>query len=118
MDCEIKITGDIMKAELIGEIDHHSVKPIREKIEDAVAIHRPKTLLLDFGKITFMDSSGIGLVMGRCRKTQLYGGQVQVLRPSPQINKVMKLSGLYKLARFDDTEPNMFELGKCEREEV
>ncbi len=90
-----------MKAGLSGEFDHHSVKPVREMIDDAVDINRPRTLFLDFGGITFMDSSGIGLVMGRCRKTQLYGGKVEILRPSVQIKKVMKLSGMDRLAVID-----------------
>ena len=97
---------------------HFAAPQIRRMLDDVIRDPGITDVVLDLENLTFMDSSGIGLVMGRCRKTQLYGGQVQVLRPSPQINKVMKLSGLYKLARFDDTEPNMFELGKCERQEV
>ena len=101
MECEITMNGSVMKAALAGEIDHHSVRDVRERIDTELDINRPKTLFLDFGKITFMDSSGIGLVMGRCRKTQLYGGKVEILNPSPQIKKVMKLSGLERLAVID-----------------
>ncbi|MGN0115194.1 MAG: anti-sigma factor antagonist [Acutalibacteraceae bacterium] len=101
MECEITISGSVMKAALSGEIDHHSVRDVRERIDMELDINRPKTLFLDFGKITFMDSSGIGLVLGRCRKTQLYGGKVEILNPSPQIKKVMKLSGLEQLAVID-----------------
>ena len=101
MECEITMNGSVMKAALAGEIDHHSVRDVRERIDTELDINRPKTLFLDFGKITFMDSSGIGLVMGRCRKTQLYGGKVEILNPSQQIKKVMKLSGLERLAVID-----------------
>lgn len=101
MECEITVSGSVMKAALSGEIDHHSVRDVRERIDMELDINRPKTLFLDFGKITFMDSSGIGLVLGRCRKTQLYGGKVEILNPSPQIKKVMKLSGLERLAVID-----------------
>lgn len=104
MECQITVTGDIMKAELIGEIDHHSVAPIREEIDRETEVNRPKTLFLDFSKISFMDSSGIGLVMGRCRKTQLYGGRVEVLNPSKSIKKVMKLSGLERLCKIIDSD--------------
>lgn len=105
MECEITVSGSVMKAALSGEIDHHSVREVRERIDMELDINRPKTLFLDFGKITFMDSSGIGLVLGRCRKTQLYGGKVEILNPSPQIKKVMKLSGLERLAVID-AKPN------------
>lgn len=104
MECEITLNGSIMKAALSGEIDHHSVRDVRERIDMELDINRPKTLFLDFGKITFMDSSGIGLVLGRCRKTQLYGGKVEILNPSPQIKKVMKLSGLERLAVIDEKQ--------------
>ena len=105
MECEINVSGSVMKAALSGEIDHHSVRDVRERIDMELDINRPKMLFLDFGKITFMDSSGIGLVLGRCRKTQLYGGKVEILNPSPQIKKVMKLSGLERLAVID-AKPN------------
>ena len=101
MECEITVSGSVMKAALSGEIDHHSVRDVRERIDMELDINRPKTLFLDFGKITFMDASGIGLGLGRCRKTQLYGGKVEILNPSPQIKKVMKLSGLERLAVID-----------------
>ena len=55
-------------------------------------------LILDFRDVTFMDSSGIGLVMGRYRQMQFQGGQVQVVNTSPQRYKVMRIAGLDRLA--------------------
>ncbi|MBE6855179.1 MAG: STAS domain-containing protein [Ruminococcus sp.] len=89
-----------LTAFLSGEIDHHSAKTIREEIDLAVSEQIPKELWLDFRDVSFMDSSGIGLVMGRVRLMELHGGQVSVCNPSAHISKVMRLSGIDRLARL------------------
>lgn len=82
---------------LNGEIDHHSTLEIRDKIDTAAREALPDELVLDFGGVSFMDSSGIGLVMGRYKTMQELGGRVAVINPSPSIKRVMKFSGLDKL---------------------
>lgn len=100
MAVEIQIKDDVVRAYLSGEIDHHSAAEIREKIDESVIQARPKELVLDFALVTFMDSSGIGLVMGRFRLMQETGGKVILQNlPSP-LKKVMKLAGLDRLAEF------------------
>lgn len=89
-----------LTAFLSGEIDHHSAKTIREEIDLAVGEQIPKELWLDFRDVSFMDSSGIGLVMGRVRLMELHGGQVVVSNPSAHISKVMRLSGIDRLAKL------------------
>lgn len=89
-----------LTAFLDGEIDHHSAKSIREEIDLAVSEQLPKELWLDFRSVSFMDSSGIGLVMGRVRLMSLHGGQVAVCNPSAHISKVMRLSGIDRLAKL------------------
>lgn len=100
MSVRIETTDGIMHAHLSGEIDHHGAGPLRSKIDTAILQERPTALLLDFSDVTFMDSSGIGLVMGRYRLMQEAGGETEVTGVSPQIRKVMKLAGLDRLARF------------------
>ncbi len=100
MAVEIRIQDDVVQAYLSGEIDHHSAVQIREKIDESVIQASASRLILDFALVTFMDSSGIGLVMGRFRLMQETGGTVVLQNlPSP-IRKVMKLAGLDKLAEF------------------
>ena len=62
---EISIQGKCMTVFLDGEIDHHTAAPIRKQIDGEIDRLKPKLLVLDFGGVTFMDSSGVGLVMGR-----------------------------------------------------
>ena len=85
-------------AHLSGEIDHHSVQQLRADIDLAVERSRPAKLILDFDGVTFMDSSGIGLVMGRYKAVKSCGGCVIIENTGAQIKKVMRLAGLDRLA--------------------
>ena len=86
---------------LDGEIDHHAARELREEIDGALERARPAALVLDFRGVTFMDSSGIGLVMGRYRLMRQMDGTVTVANTSMHIRKVMRLAGLAKLAHIE-----------------
>lgn len=101
MSVDISVNGEVTTAYLSGEIDHHSVAAIREKIDVATERNMPSLLVLDFTGVNFMDSSGIGLVMGRYRNISRRGAKLHITGTSPQIYKVMKLSGIEKLATID-----------------
>ena len=94
----------MLTAYLEGEIDHHSVKPVREEIDNTIDRLQPKALALDFSGVTFMDSSGIGLVMGRYRKIAPYNAQLYLFNPPPSIAKVMRLSGIDKIAKIENSK--------------
>lgn len=96
MDVEIEINGTTLTAKLKGEIDHHSTVKIRLKIDSEIDKHHPQHLILDFTEVTFMDSSGIGLVMGRLKYVKLYGGNITVQNAPSHIGKVMHLAGIDK----------------------
>ena len=85
-------------AYLEGEIDHHNAAALRECIDEAVEKHRPETLRIDFGGVSFMDSSGVGLVIGRTSVMHALGGKVEVVNLTPQAYKVMRLAKLDQLA--------------------
>ena len=104
MNCRINFSENMLTAYLEGEIDHHSVKPVREEIDNTIDRLQPKALALDFSGVTFMDSSGIGLVMGRYRKIAPYNAQLYVFNPPPSIAKVMRLSGIDKIAKIENSK--------------
>lgn len=103
MSVEIKVNGEVITALLSGELDHHTAREMRTTIDSAVDLNMPTLLILDFSGISFMDSSGIGLVMGRFKNLSRSGAQLHITGASPQIYKVMKLAGLERLARLDKT---------------
>ncbi len=90
----------VATAFLSGEIDHHSAKQMRQAIDDFVTQNSPKLLILDFGGISFMDSSGIGIVMGRFKLMKSLGGGISIENTSPHIARVMKLAGLDRLTKM------------------
>ena len=97
MAVELDLSQDRITAYLSGEIDHHIAAGLRREIDGPVMADPPPLLVLDFGGVTFMDSSGIGLVMGRYRLMQLAGGRLSVTGASERIQKIMRLAGLDRL---------------------
>ncbi len=104
MAIRIQQTGEVLSAYLIGELDHHTAKEMREEIDDAIDLNMPTLLIIDFGEVSFMDSSGIGLVMGRYKKLMRTGATMHITGTSPQIYKVMRLAGIERLARLEQGE--------------
>ncbi len=100
MSINLDVGEESIVAYISGEIDHHSAKEIREVIDCAAERTSPKMLVLDFRGVTFMDSSGIGLVMGRYKLMSSLGGELEVVNVNSHIKKVMKISGLDNLAKI------------------
>ncbi len=101
MSIQINASDELVTVYLTGEIDHHSAREIREEIDRSLESNRPKMLVMDFKNVGFMDSSGIGLVMGRYKLMQAMDGAVKVVNTPNHIKKVMKLAGLDKLAAIE-----------------
>lgn len=102
MAVEIRTNGETVTAYLSGELDHHSAAAMREAIDRAIELNMPSKLVLNFKEISFMDSSGIGLVMGRYRNLAKTGAELHITGASPQIYKVMRLAGLERLAKLEE----------------
>lgn len=96
--------GEVLIAYLEGEIDHHTARQMRETIDREIELNMPSLLILDFGAVTFTDSSGVGLVMGRYRTISRSGGELHISSCSPQIYKMMKLAGIERLAKLEKSE--------------
>ncbi len=80
-----------------GEIDHHSAEKIRKEIDNIILEERPKLIIFDFSNVKFMDSSGIGLVLGRYRIMSAFGGKVSVRGASQSISRLFTMSGVDKI---------------------
>ena len=104
MAVTLEVTNEEITAYLSGEIDHHSAVELRRRIDEAVLAGTPEWLILDFSGVTFMDSSGIGLIMGRWRLMQEQGGRLTVRGVPKTLRKVMWVSGLDKLGVLEEKE--------------
>ncbi len=97
----INSKGEVLTVYLQGEIDHHSAAQMRAEIDKAVSFNMPSLLILDFSDVTFMDSSGIGLVMGRYKNLQKSGAKLNLMGLSGNNYKIMKLAGIDRLATLE-----------------
>lgn len=94
-------TGYFLRVKLKGDIDHHSAVAIRSGMDSLLYKIRPRRLYLDLSGVDFMDSSGLGLIMGRYALMKEIGGDVVVCEPCAGVERVMKLAGLEKLVRIE-----------------
>ena len=99
-----KITYDAesrsLLAELSGDIDHCTAKGLREPVDREIMQRITAHLILDFSGVGFMDSSGIGLIIGRYKLMNDLGGDIIVTDPTPEVRKVMELAGIGRLCRI------------------
>lgn len=95
----IKITSTPVRLTiaLSGEIDHHNAAALRLEADEAIQSTLASNIRLDFGEVTFMDSSGIGFVLGRYRIAESFGANIEVVNLSGRLYSMMKLAGLEKL---------------------
>lgn len=88
------------------ELDHHNALAIREKADKLIDRNNIKYIIFDFSGASFMDSAGIGVIMGRYRKVIFIGGKIAVANVSSSIDRIFKLSGLYKIIDKYETVEN------------
>jgi stage II sporulation protein AA (anti-sigma F factor antagonist) len=97
--------GRILVVNMAGELDHHSAENARMKIDNKIDEIGAASIIFDFSGVNFMDSSGIGVVIGRFRKISQFGGKVAVVNLKPQIKRVFELGGLFKIIKeYEDID--------------
>lgn len=100
------ISEETVTVSLSGEIDHHSARVLREEIDRKLDELRPQKLILDMSGIGFMDSSGLGLILGRHTKMKAFGGNLTLLDPSKGVERVLRLATADKIIPIERTEEN------------
>lgn len=99
MFLDFKMKKNILIVTLKGELDHNSAEEVRVKIDDKIDMNEVKNIILDFSGVSFMDSSGIGAVIGRYKKISQRGGKLFVSNVNNNVNKIFELAGLYKIIK-------------------
>ncbi len=97
MDMTTLFREDKMIIYLAGEIDHHSARSIRDCVDRLIISHVPKTLIIDLSGVDFMDSSGLGLVLGRYKKMCEIGGRMYLSGTNERAKKILKMAGVDKI---------------------
>ena len=97
MGIQYKNEGGLMTVELSGEIDHHTARDICREIDTKLVIFKPSRVHLDFGGVTFMDSSGLAVVAGRKRMCDTLKSEIYITNISGYPEKILRMSGADKL---------------------
>lgn len=82
---------------IVEEIDHHSARKIRDRADYEIQKYMPKTFIIDFSKVSFMDSAGIGMLIGRYKTVSMFGGKTYMKNVNRSIKKVFEMSGVLKI---------------------
>ncbi|MBQ8509914.1 MAG: anti-sigma factor antagonist [Clostridia bacterium] len=103
-DVRCELVGGQLHIAITGEIDHHNARSLRAKIDEKLYFYRPKLALLDVSEVSFMDSSGLGLILGRFTLTRELGGELRVINPSDSVGRILDLAGTSRLITIEKKE--------------
>lgn len=100
MNVKYNSNEKILILEITEEIDHHEVEKLRRKADDEITRYMPRKIIFDFNKVTFMDSAGIGMVLGRYKMIKMLGGTLKMINVSPVLKKIFEMSGITKICEI------------------
>ena len=83
--------------EVTEEIDHHEAEKIRRKADNEITRYMPRKVIFDFSNVSFMDSAGIGMVLGRYKMVKMIGGSLEMENVSTPLRKIFEMSGVSKI---------------------
>jgi stage II sporulation protein AA (anti-sigma F factor antagonist) len=93
--------GNDMLCSIHGDIDHHNARVIRMQIDDELYKQRPKKLTLDLSRVEIMDSSGLGLILGRFNKASEIGTEFTLLNPADSVRKILDVAGIARMIKIE-----------------
>ncbi len=102
MEITVTIKKEVLVVSLSGELDHHTAKKVKDLAEEVIKNKGIANLVFDFTNLTFMDSSGIGVVVGRYKLVSSLGGHVAIVNNSATIDRLLTMSGIKKIIAVAD----------------
>jgi len=104
LDIDLEVKKDVLCIRLKGELDHHSADLLREEVTNSIDKNGIQHLVLNLEQLSFMDSSGLGVILGRYKQIKQKNGEMIVCAISPAVKRLFELSGLFKIIRLDESE--------------
>lgn len=89
--------GRVITISLSGELDHHSAAKLRADIDKELEKYGYGDCIIDLSGVTFMDSSGLGVILGRYRLITDHGGTLAIRHPNKTVDRILKMSGIYSI---------------------
>ena len=97
MESEYLKQDKLLLIKITEEIDHHTTEKIRRKADRDITRYMPRKVVFDFDKVSFMDSAGIGMIIGRYKTANMLGGTVEIKNVKPSVKKIFEMSGISKI---------------------
>lgn len=97
MECIYVPKDKLLTLKISEEIDESTTEKLRRKIDNEITRFLPRKVIFDFSNVSFMDSAGIGMLLGRYKVVKMLGGSLELTNVSRQIEKVFELSGIFKI---------------------
>ena len=97
------IKEKMLVVEITEELDHHESEKIRRRVDYEIQRFIPKRVVFDFDRVVFMDSAGIGLIIGRYKNIASYGGSLELMNVKEKVKRIFEMSGILKMIPIIDT---------------
>jgi stage II sporulation protein AA (anti-sigma F factor antagonist) len=104
LQIELESNRKTLIVRLKGELDHHTAEVVKAKLEQAITQDQLTHIILSLKDLNFMDSSGLGVILGRYKQITAKGGKMVVCDISPAVHRLFEMSGLFKILAIHDTE--------------
>ncbi len=100
----MEVLGDVLCVRLSGELDHHSAERLKNEATAIIEQKKIKHIVLNLADLTFMDSSGLGVILGRYRQIKQQQGSMVVCAITPAVKRLFEMSGLFKIIQQESSE--------------
>ena len=104
MNTSYNETQRILLIKYTGEIDHHTCLEVAKRTDDVIRKYLPLKVIFDFEKVDFMDSSGIGMLLGRYKQLIRFGGKAEMKNLSSDVKRIFNMSGIFKIIPIVEEE--------------
>jgi stage II sporulation protein AA (anti-sigma F factor antagonist) len=104
LSIDLEVRNDVLCIRLGGELDHHAADELRNQVTKTLENPSVRHIVLNLESLTFMDSSGLGVILGRYKQIKQLNGEMIVCAISPPIKRLFDMSGLFKIVRLEPTE--------------
>ncbi|QOR65344.1 anti-sigma F factor antagonist [Cytobacillus suaedae] len=101
---ELEVKNNVLCIRLAGELDHHTAEELRQQVTSKLEENKINHIILNLEKLSFMDSSGLGVILGRYKQIKNNGGEMVVCSISPAVKRLFDMSGLFKIIRLEQDE--------------
>jgi stage II sporulation protein AA (anti-sigma F factor antagonist) len=101
---EMETKQEVLVVRLQGELDHHTAEELRTKVDEVLRNPNIRHIVLSLAHLAFMDSSGIGVILGRFKQVSARSGEMVVCSINPTIYRIFEMSGLFKVIKFRENE--------------